>query len=37
METLCRINHSANGKMVLKISIELYKFKGNDDRKKNSS
>ena len=30
METLCRLNNSANSKMVFKISIDLQKFKGND-------
>ena len=37
MEALCRWNYLIECRMVLKIPIELLKFKGNDDRKRNSS
>jgi hypothetical protein len=37
MEKLCRRNHLANSKTVLKMSIELYKFRGNNGRKKDLS
>ena len=33
METFCRRNYLANNKMVLKIFIELSKFRGNDGRR----